>query len=153
MKISSWLRNFLAFTDSKGLYKEKILWTEEPGGLQSVGSQRVGHIWVTNTFNFTLQLRDPFFIEKMLGNHIWSGQLEKQAKLKVPSKILLTTRLWMGTKFDVLGTDFSHETCPVIVYSWPQMITIGFWPRDKNPHNHFQIQCFRKIKRSEYLVE
>ena len=27
----------------------KISWTEEPGGLQSMGSQRVGHDWVTNT--------------------------------------------------------------------------------------------------------
>ena len=27
----------------------KIPWTEEPGGLQSVGSQRVSHDWVTNT--------------------------------------------------------------------------------------------------------
>ena len=26
--------------------------TEEPGGLQSMGSQRVEHDWVTNTFNF-----------------------------------------------------------------------------------------------------
>ena len=25
----------------------KIPWTEEPGGLQSIGSQRVGHDWVT----------------------------------------------------------------------------------------------------------
>ena len=27
----------------------KISWTEEPGGLQCMGSQRVGHDWVTNT--------------------------------------------------------------------------------------------------------
>ena len=27
----------------------RILWTEEPGGLQSMSSQRVGHDWVTNT--------------------------------------------------------------------------------------------------------
>ena len=26
----------------------KIPWTEEPGGLQSMGSQRVGHDWVTS---------------------------------------------------------------------------------------------------------
>ena len=25
----------------------KISWTEEPGGLQSMGSQRVGHDWAT----------------------------------------------------------------------------------------------------------
>ena len=27
-------------------------WTEEPGGLQSMGSQRVGHDWVINIFTF-----------------------------------------------------------------------------------------------------
>ena len=27
----------------------RIPWTEEPGGLQSIGSQRVGHNWVTNS--------------------------------------------------------------------------------------------------------
>ena len=29
----------------------KISWTEEPGGFQSMGSQRVGHDWATNTHN------------------------------------------------------------------------------------------------------
>ena len=29
-------------------------WTEEPGRLQSVGSQRVGHDGVTNTFTFII---------------------------------------------------------------------------------------------------
>ena len=28
---------------------KKISWTEEPGGLQSIGSQRVGHDWSINT--------------------------------------------------------------------------------------------------------
>ena len=28
----------------------RIPWTEEPGGIQSLGLQRVGHDWVTNTF-------------------------------------------------------------------------------------------------------
>ena len=31
-----------------------IPWTEEPGGLQSTGSQRVGHDWATNTFMLLL---------------------------------------------------------------------------------------------------
>ena len=30
----------------------KISWTEEPGGLQSMGSQRVGHKREINTFPF-----------------------------------------------------------------------------------------------------
>ena len=32
----------------------RIPWTEEPGGLQSTGLQRVGHDWMTNTFTFPL---------------------------------------------------------------------------------------------------
>ena len=31
----------------------KISWTEEPGGLQSMGVQRVRNDWVTNTYTFT----------------------------------------------------------------------------------------------------
>ena len=31
----------------------RIPWTEEPGRLQSMGSQRVRHNWVTSTFTFT----------------------------------------------------------------------------------------------------
>ena len=31
----------------------KISWTEEPGGLPSMGSQRVGHYWATNTYLLT----------------------------------------------------------------------------------------------------
>ena len=27
----------------------RIPWAEEPGGLQSIGSQRVGHDWAANT--------------------------------------------------------------------------------------------------------
>ena len=30
----------------------RIPWTEKPNGLQSMGSQRVGHDWVTNPFTF-----------------------------------------------------------------------------------------------------
>ena len=30
----------------------RIPWTDEPGGLQSMGSQRVGHDGATNTFTF-----------------------------------------------------------------------------------------------------
>ena len=29
----------------------KIPWIEEPGGLQSMGSQRIGHDWMTSTFS------------------------------------------------------------------------------------------------------
>ena len=34
----------------------RILWTEECGGLESMGLQRVGHDWATNTFRTFIQL-------------------------------------------------------------------------------------------------
>ena len=33
----------------------RIPWTAEPGGLQSIGSHRVGHNGATNPFTFTLR--------------------------------------------------------------------------------------------------
>ena len=39
----------------------KISWTDGPGGLQSMGSQRVGHDWATNTYtHFLGPLRNLF---------------------------------------------------------------------------------------------
>ena len=45
----------------------KISWTEEPGRLQSMGSQRVGHDWATSlyfhlTFGYTELLYTLFFL-------------------------------------------------------------------------------------------
>ena len=45
----------------------RIPWTEEPGGLQSTGSQRVRHDWATNTLYYVkmlsryIQIRTTFF--------------------------------------------------------------------------------------------
>ena len=45
----------------------EIPWTEEPGGLQSMRSQRVGHSRVTNTFITFLKLSLTFHIFRPLG--------------------------------------------------------------------------------------
>ena len=37
------------------IYAKRVPGMEEPGGLWSMGSQRVGHNWVTNTFSFYRQ--------------------------------------------------------------------------------------------------
>ena len=37
----------------------RIPWTEKPGGLQSMGSQRVGHDWVTHTHTYTPAEKGP----------------------------------------------------------------------------------------------
>ena len=37
------------------IFAQRIPWTEDPGGLQSMGLQQVGHDWATNTFTFNAQ--------------------------------------------------------------------------------------------------
>jgi len=43
----------------------KIPWTEEPGGLQSVGLQRVGHDWVTDTHTHTHGRNQHNIVERL----------------------------------------------------------------------------------------
>ena len=48
----------------------EIPWTEEPGGLQSMGLQRVGHDWATNYLlqAYEIYTRDEHCL-KVLKNH------------------------------------------------------------------------------------
>ena len=53
----------------------RIPWPEEPGGLWSVGSQRVGQNWVTNTFTFInvvdyISVTYLFYNWKFLPHHL-----------------------------------------------------------------------------------
>ena len=43
----------------------RIPWTEEPDGLQFMGSPRVRHDWATNTFSFHTSQRSPTDLHKM----------------------------------------------------------------------------------------
>ena len=45
----------------------RIPWTEEPGGLQSTGLQRVGHDWATS-----------FSINNQTAHHIWGTGMKKE---------------------------------------------------------------------------
>ena len=44
---------YCCHTNYQKLFAWKIPWTEEPGGLQSMGSLRVGHDWATSLSLFT----------------------------------------------------------------------------------------------------
>ena len=66
----------------------KIPWTEEPGGLQSMGSLRVGHDWVTSLSLFTFMhwrrkwQPTPVFLPgeskgqgSLVGCHLWGRRV------------------------------------------------------------------------------
>ena len=53
LKTASLLKSEKAMALHSSTLAWKIPWTEEPGGLQSMGSQRVRHDWVTSLSLFT----------------------------------------------------------------------------------------------------
>ena len=57
----------------------RILWIEETGGLQSMGLQRIGHDWATNTFTFTSL---SFYCMTILLRVHWLARRSNQSILK-----------------------------------------------------------------------
>ena len=53
MSIFIWMTHLVPMAPHSSTLAWKIPWTEEPGGLQSMGSRRVGHDWVTSLSLFT----------------------------------------------------------------------------------------------------
>ena len=62
----TWVRSRLGrypekeMTTCSSILAWKILWTEEPGNLQSMGLRRVGHSWATNIFTLLSFWIDPW---------------------------------------------------------------------------------------------
>ena len=91
----------------------RIPWAEEPVGLQSLGSQRVGQDWVTNTFTFTMKISKKvsicfniFQIIKILTLQVYNFLHGFTDSLKVILRILnngwLDTELNMNCKIQTL---------------------------------------------------
>ena len=81
----------------------RIPWTEEPDGLQSLGSQRVGHDWATNTFTFLSM--DHY-------KQTWS-------LLSIKDKCIIIL-FWLGLLFIIFIFWPHHAVCRILV-PWPRI--------------------------------
>ena len=75
----------------------RIPWTEEPGGLQSMGLQRVGHDWATTTTTTTTDISSLQYINRSFSQGmgesthcllccLWDGAKSKTRGIKFPFK-------------------------------------------------------------------
>ena len=85
----------------------KIPWTEQPGGLQSTGSQRVGHDWVTSLLLFSNHCR--WWLQPWIKRHLLLGRkimtnldsILKSRDITLPTKVCLqsydfsSNHVWM----------------------------------------------------------
>ena len=94
----------------------KTPWTEEPGGLQSMGSRRVGHDWVTSLSLFTFMYwrrkwqPTPVFLpgesqrrESLVGCRLWGHtESDMTVLLAIATKMLLWNKLmWLCSLKDI----------------------------------------------------
>ena len=94
----------------------RIPWTEKPGELQSVGSQRIGHDWVTNTFTSLLQWNDHLERQQEDGN--WKPRRESQRKPNLLALWYWTTSLQSCEKINFCC--LSHPACGTLLRSSQQ---------------------------------
>ena len=77
----------------------RIPWTEEPGGLQSVGLQRARHDWATNTLIQYLSWEKSFFLESCLGRRGEEKMGCRGCLEKLPKKhnhVQYSSSVWTG---------------------------------------------------------
>ena len=85
----------------------KIPWTEEPGGLQSMGSQRVGHNWgIKHTYMHSKSLyvckfhiykctyAQPHHTKVRLKEWKWNEHKDRENERRDHSKVEIAVRFW-----------------------------------------------------------
>ena len=108
----------------------RIQWTEEHGGLQSLGLQRIGYDWTTNTFTFLLfnwvifDLLNFFMYSRRLespldskeiksvnpkGNQLWTFIERTDAEAEAPILWLPDAKSWHTGKDLDAGKDWGQR--------------------------------------------
>ena len=126
----------------------KIPWTEEPGGLQSMGSRRVGHDWATSLFLFTfLHWRrkwqpTPVFLPgesqgwgSLVGCHLWGcTELDTTEQLSSSSSssytVSIVALLVCIPTTNVTGLSFLHTLSSVYclqIFWWQLFWLVAYY--------------------------
>ena len=87
-------------------------WTDEPGGLQSIGSQRVRHDWATNTTTtyYLLSYQAQLFHGMKESNETHSHKVYLVADLKDTSNALHAAKLCVSRRYETIW--YYHHQIP-----------------------------------------
>ena len=108
----------------------KIPWTEEPGRLQSTGSQRVGHDWVTSLSLFTFHIK--WLITKL---HLyWAIEIFYE-------KDTVATKSWHLEMWNVcVHACFVAQSCPTLCDPMDCSLP-GFSVHRDSPGKNTEVGC------------
>ena len=86
----------------------KIPWTEEPGGLQSMGSQRVGHDWATSLSQLNSSTSEIAWIQQ---DELRESRFRNQSSvIRLPSNSNSAT-YWLGAQANFTSICFAFLIC------------------------------------------
>ena len=120
----------------------RIPWTEEPGGLQSIGLQKVGYDWSNWACMHALQ-----FEEKHVGRGQKSRVLSTCAEVAVPFRYpsgCVKYKVWMSDSGAWVRAQDKRLNFQVIIYRWdlsPRLWMRSFSYSYSQPHLPIRITC------------
>ena len=96
----------------------RISWMEEPGGLQSIGLQRVGHNWVTSLhFTSSWKIYLYFWDANILSSLLWNHHLYHPIKIKILNRVKWF-RCWLVQGINKSLTSFLQIFSHVAQWVW-----------------------------------
>ena len=119
-------------------------WTEEPGGLQSMGSQRVGHNWATNTTT-------------NLNSHIWLRDTIMDSTVKKTNQDLIFCFIFTVVKKDLwLKVHCVRFTTMIKIIYYLGCRILALYLREENlasiPQNSVQLQVIFTSNIEVYML-
>ena len=97
----------------------EIPWTGEPGGLQSLGSQKVGHYWVTNIHTWELE-RTKTGLYHLLANAIFT------LSFKIKLTLLFVSECAHYKKFEKWKLKESRPISHYLETFWTNFLPVFF---------------------------
>ena len=136
----------------------RIPWAEEPGGLQSMGLQRVRHDWVTNTHTYAHRLTESFggINRQLEGPLKWLSGKEPACSAGDAGDVGLIPGLgrapgeWLPTPVFLLKNPMDRGAWRATIHGVARSPTQLNW---LSPHTcrHRQLECVKKTLRKRIL--
>ena len=116
------------------IFAWRISWTEEPGGLLYMGSQKVGHNWATNTRVMQSEFkRTHQGLLSMRYTFIWASQLVQWKRISLPMQ---ETQLPSLAQEDPLEKEMTtHSSIFVWEIQWTEEPGEPPWGRRRVGHD------------------
>ena len=126
----------------------RIPWTQEPGGLQSMGSQRAGHDWATNHSTAYMSILISRFIPPL---HLPLVSICQKDK----SKYRILMHIWQFSSVQSLSCVRLFET-PWIAAHQASLSDFQKWNRwlylqSRNRHKHREQTCKQTIFEKDFV--